>query len=463
MKYFIAILLICLVMPVISYSQSGVDSLPNFSKMVDRTSKVLSSSITDIGKQNSKIVDETEDKIAVFLNKLKSIDKLAAKDLSMQLDAYSTKSLLLTINQLPQKFHGEYLPYLDSAFGIMSFLKSKSPNLKGITENLDAIKELQHQISAAQEIQQHLQQKLSVIDQFVKANQQKLSKLEARLNKMHSNIAEYSGKIRSVKEVFRDPSKLQEQALAILSTNSQFSSFMQKNSFLSGLFPGNATPANTDASIGLFSRASLTEEISKKIQSSVAETGPVTSKMTVSENVGNSGLSEILNSLPGNKQNIPTERTVERKYNFHFTLQTTRANSIYPSMADFALTAGYNIKKKFSIGGGISYKMGMGTGINDIRISSQGVGFRSYADYKWKKALFVTTGFEMNYIEPFSEVRNLTAIDKWTTSGLIGITKSIDFKSHFIKGMRLQLFWDFLAQGRNVQTQPILFRIGYSF
>ena len=465
MRYFIACFLACIAMPVSLKAQTDKDSLLSYSKLVIRSSKQVEKSLNDITEKSDKLLTESDRQIQAIVSQVEKIDKRIASEMTDMLKALSTKDLVIKNDLIPQGFQGEYLPYLDSAVGMISFIANKGSEIEGLAEALNKVKSFQKEISKAQELQKQLQQKVALIDQFLKSHQQKLLKIQGKLNKLNTTVAEYSSKIRTIKESFRNPSKIQEQALAMLSKNKQFAEFMKQHSFLSGLFPGSSSPTNTDKSIGLLSRSILNEQIGKRLNSSLEQIAPIAAKMSASNNGsgGEDPLKALTGSIPCNTFRTPKMESGERKYEFGFTLQTTRVSSIYPSMADFALTAGYNIQKKLSIGGGISYKMGMGTGINNIKITNQGLGFRSYADYKWKKTFFLTAGFEMNYMKPFSELRTIAIIDKWTSSGLIGVTKKIDFSSSFVKSMRIQLFWDFLAQGRMVQTQPVLFRIGYTF
>ena len=465
MRYFIACFLACIAMPFSLKAQTDRDSLLSYSKLVIRSSKQVEKSLNDITQKSDKLLTESGRQFQAIMSQIEKIDRHIASEMTKKLNLLSTKDLINEYDLIPQRFQGEYLPYLDSAVGIISFIAKKGSDIEGITEALSKVKYFQKELSKAQAIHQQLQQKVALVDQFLKSHQQKLIKIQAKLNKLNASLAEYSGKIRAIKESFRNPSKIQEQALAMLSKNKQFAEFMKQNSFLSGLFPGSSSPTNTDESIGLLSRYTLNDQIGKRLNTSLDQIAPITAKMSASNNGsgGEDPLKALIGSIPGNSVRTPKVESGERKYEFGFTLQTTRVSSIYPSIADFALTAGYDIQKKLSIGGGISYKMGMGTGINNIKITNQGLGFRSYADYKWKKTFFLTAGFEMNYMKPFSELRTLAIIDKWTSSGLIGVTKKIDFSSSFVKSMRIQLFWDFLAQGRMVQTQPVLFRIGYTF
>jgi hypothetical protein len=132
-------------------------------------------------------------------------------------------------------------------------------------------------------------------------------------------------------------------------------------------------------------------------------------------------------------------------------------------VTDFGLSLGYDLGKGNVIGVGASYKLGWGNGIRDIAFSSQGVGLRSFIDVKLGGTLSVTGGFEYNYTTPFSTFQNLHRLQYWTRSGLIGLSKKIPVKNRVVKNTSVQVLWDFLSYYQVPRTQPILFRIGYSF
>jgi hypothetical protein len=57
------------------------------------------------------------------------------------------------------------------------------------------------------------------------------------------------------------------------------------------------------------------------------------------------------------------------------------------AIADMGLSLGYKLNDKSIIGVGASYKMGYGS-IQKIRITHEGVGLRSFIDWKLKKNFF---------------------------------------------------------------------------
>jgi hypothetical protein len=179
------------------------------------------------------------------------------------------------------------------------------------------------------------------------------------------------------------------------------------------------------------------------------------------------GSSEI-NMPDGFKPNSQKTKTFLKRLEYGFNLQTQKTNYFLPTTSDIALTVGYKINDKCTIGVGASYKLGWGNGINHISMSNQGIGVRSYIDLKLKGSLWVTGGYEQNYLpELAGKLDSLPAGihgsswgKGWQSSGLIGLTKKIKMGK---KASNVQLLWDFLSYSQVPRTQPVKFRVGYSF
>ncbi|MDB5223397.1 MAG: hypothetical protein JWN83_2064, partial [Chitinophagaceae bacterium] len=133
----------------------------------------------------------------------------------------------------------------------------------------------------------------------------------------------------------------------------------------------------------------------------------------------------------------------------------------FPATTDIGLSVGYKLNDKSTLGIGASYKVGLGKGWNNIRISSEGIGLRSFVDYKIKNSFFLSGGYEQNYKSAFNSVEQLKNYNAWQTSGLIGVSKKYKISKKF-KG-NMQLLWDFLSYNQIPRTQPIVYRLGYNF
>jgi hypothetical protein len=144
-------------------------------------------------------------------------------------------------------------------------------------------------------------------------------------------------------------------------------------------------------------------------------------------------------------------------------IQSQKASNFFPTTSDIGLSVGYKLNDKSIIGVGASYKMGLGRGWNNLRLSHQGLGLRSYADIKLKGSFWISGGYEQNYKSAFDDFDQLRDRNAWQKSGLIGVSKVVSLKTKLFKKTKVMLLWDFLSYEQVPRTQPIVFRIGYSF
>src|SRR6185312_3790740 len=110
-----------------------------------------------------------------------------------------------------------------------------------------------------------------------------------------------------------------------------------------------------------------------------------------------------------------------KRFEYATNIQTQKASSFFPITSDLGLSVGYKLNDKSVIGIGASYKVGLGRGWNDIELSSQGAGLRSYVDWKLKGSIWISGGFEMNYRSEFKNIDQLKDIIDWQQSGLLGL------------------------------------------
>jgi hypothetical protein len=165
----------------------------------------------------------------------------------------------------------------------------------------------------------------------------------------------------------------------------------------------------------------------------------------------------------GFKPNSQKTKSFLQRIELGTTIQTQRATSFFPSTSDLGLMAGYKLNDKSIIGIGASYKMGWGNGWNNIRLSHQGLGLRSFIDLKLKGSFYVSGGYEQNYKAEIRNISQLQDISSWQQSGLIGMSKIVSVKSKLFKKTKIQLLWDLLSYQQIPRAQPIIFRLGYSF
>jgi hypothetical protein len=382
---------------------------------------------------------------------------------------------------------GVYQPYMDSLKGAVTFLNKNPGLLSGSGNGLPA--DLQGRLNGAAGELQSAQVKLQVVAQakaFIQQRRQQISQYIARhanvqgiLSKpygvMNQDVYYYSQRAQQYRDLLNSPDRMEKQALARLSGLPAFQSFMKNNSELSGLFSIPGAGMGTGAGQPLPGLQTHVQ-VSQQVQGQVAASGEAgmnafQSKLQSAQQQLNSYKSKLNNlgagSTPGDipdfRPNDQKTKTLWRRLEYGVNFQTTHTNYYYPIVTDLGVSLGYRLAHGRVIGLGASYKLGWGSGINHIAITSQGAGLRSFIQVPVKGSFSATGGFEYNYTTPFTSYQQLRQLEYWTKSGLIGVTKTISLKSKLLKKTQLQLLWDFLSYQQTPKTQPILFRIGYAF
>jgi hypothetical protein len=295
-----------------------------------------------------------------------------------------------------------------------------------------------------------------------------------QLKQFNKQVYYYFTQIKEYKEILKDPKKIEKKALELLAKTKFFQDFMRRNSMLASLFrmPRDPNDPNYIASLaGLQTRVQVNNLIQQQIaaggsnakaqfqQNLQTAQGQLQHlKDKVSKFGGGSSDAE----LPDFKPNNQKTKSFLKRLEYGANIQSQKATSFFPVTSDIGLSVGYKLNDKSIIGVGASYKMGWGRGWDNIRLSSQGVGLRSYIDWKLKGSLWISGGYEQNYKSSFSDFTQLKDINAWQQSGLIGLSKVVSLKTKFFKKTKVQLLWDFLSYQQIPKTQPIIFRIGYN-
>jgi hypothetical protein len=327
------------------------------------------------------------------------------------------------------------------------------------------------------ELEDNTQQQ-EAVEAFIKERKKQLfdeaikyigkSKYLAKINKESYYYVET---IKNYKQLFNDKPKAEETALNILNKIPAFKKFMQENSMLARLFPSASGGSSTPNLAGLQTRAG----VNALIQNQIAAGGPNAREQVmqniqnaqaqfnqVKEKVMRSGAANSDAEMPDFKPNQTKTQTFKQRLEFGSNLQFAKNNGLVPTTADIGLSLGYKLNDKGIIGLGASYKMGMGS-IQRIAISHQGIGLRSFVDWKLKKQFYITGGYEMNYNAAFKNIEQLRSFNDWQNAGLVGLSKKINVKSKWVKGTKLQLMYDLLARQHAPVSQPVIFRVGYNF
>jgi hypothetical protein len=421
-----------------------------------------------IGNNAKKSLDKLERKEARIYRKLAKKDSAKANEM---LAASKAKYA-----ELREKLNGdskrqlkEYFPAYDSLKTGIAFLDQgitgNSPLKEKILQSSTSLNQFGNSMQVANEIKKQLKERKQLL-----SKQLEQYGLSHQLNNFNKEVFYYQQQLNEYKSLLKDPKKIKQKALAALNNSSAFKEFMKKNSMIAQLFKlpdnyystENLATLQTNASV----QASLTQRlagagadpqqyVNQQINQAQNEMNKLKSKLNKIGS-GSSGDIDMPNSF---KPNTQKTKSFFQRLEYGSNIQTQKVNSYFPVTTDVALSVGYKMNDKSVIGIGASYRLGLGSGIEHIKFSHEGVGLRSFVDFRLKAGIWATGGYEQNYMQRFQDFRVIRDINLWRQSALLGLTKKLRVKG---KASKIQLMYDFFYNRHNVMTQPLIFRVGYN-
>jgi len=470
--------LVCFIwLPVLSQEIPDSIETPKIpEKYFDAVSKKANTLQQNLDEKSQKVLDRMQKQEAKLQKKLAKIDSLATHNIfSNSAEKY---------NQLKEKLKNtgklsQYIPKLDTLATSLKFLDQHPEfldNVKDAKEKLadasEKLNEFKDKLKNAEDIKQFLKER----KQYLKEQLEKFG-FAKELKKINKEVYYYSQQIKEYKEVLKDPAKAEQKAIELLSKTKLFQDFMKKNSMLASLFRMPVDDPNDPTYLASLAGLQTRSQVNSLIQNQIAAGGPG-AQQQFSQNLqgAQSALQKIkdkINKLGGGnsddimpegfKPNDQKTKSVWQRMELGTDFQTQRATNLFPVTSDIGLSLGYKLNDKSVIGIGASYKMGWGKGWNSVRITHQGVGLRSFIDWKLKGSFWISGGYEQNFKAEIKSMDQLKDYSAWQQSGLIGISKVVSVKSKKFKKTKVQLLWDFLSYQQVPRAQPIIFRVGYNF
>jgi len=377
--------------------------------------------------------------------------------------------------QLEQKLQNtkaiqQYIPAFDTLSTSLKFLQ-QNPQLASLTKKSGELKQTLSRVNAlggkleqAEEIKKFLKER----KQYLKDQLQNLG-FAKQLKKLNKQTYYYSEQLNEYKSLLKDHTKAERKVIELVSKTKMFQNFMRKNSLLASLFrmPGDPNdPANPVSLAGLQTRA----QVSNLIQQQIGTNGQAQFQQNMQDaqsqvqklkdKMNRFGASSSDAEMPeGFKPNNQKTKSFLQRLELGANIQSQKANGFFPVTTDIGISLGYKLNDRSVLGIGASYKIGWGQDITHIKVTHQGVGIRSYADWKIKGSIWLSGGYEMNYRSEIRSIEQLKDYSAWQQSGLVGLSKKYRV-SQKLKG-NIQLLWDFLSYQQIPKTQAIIFRIGY--
>lgn len=477
MRYCI-MLLLCLGCTVFSFAQEQKDF---FSLPQKKQAAFLNSLTNKFSKLDKKIADKTQKTLnrlqkqeKKLYKKLYKKDSIAAKQLfanSEQRYAELQSKLNDATETGRQKKLKEYLPFYDTALTSLSFIDQKldpaNPLSASVTQSRQMVQQFGSRMQVANEIKRQLRDRKKLL-----AEQLEKFGLTKQLKSLNKEVYYYQEQLNEYKALLKDPKKIEQKAISLLRNSNTFKEFMKKNSIIAQLFKLPEDYGSVASLAGLQTRSSIEAILQQRfagagvnpqaymqqqMDQAQAEMNKLKNKL---KNISGGGSSNDIEPT-GFKPNNQKTKSFLNRLEYGTNFQTQKMNSYFPVTTDIALSVGYKLNDKSIVGIGASYKLGWGSGIEHIKLSSEGMGLRSFIDWKLKGSFWITGGYEQNYLQRFSSLRSISDINLWRQSALIGLSKKVNVSKK--KTTKVQLLYDFFYKKDNIRTQPLVFRVGYMF
>jgi hypothetical protein len=363
-----------------------------------------------------------------------------------------------------------YSPRGDSMVTALNFLNLTTNDgqseqaSENIRKALTEYKNVQIKFSQTEAVRQQLNQRRAELMEKMKG-----SIMPGAFKKYQQTIFYYKAQLREYHTLWEHPGKLESKLLQIAVKMPAFRNFFGKYSELASVFRLPASDEEPLAAInGLQTRSALMQEMGGRIGN------PANTQQMARSSINNaqSDLRSLQDKthlsagqggdpdMPNFKPNGERTKSFWNRLDLGTNIQSTKSSYYFPTTTDIGVSIGYRLSKMSVVGIGVSYKLGWGADIRHIKMSHQGIGFRSFLDVRLKGNIWISGGAEMNYLAAFRSFQTLKNYKAWQQSGLVGLSKKYN-AGRKRKG-NIQLLYDFLHVHQVPAKSPFIFRTGYS-
>ncbi len=484
MKLKTSILLICtsFIFSVLAQEQKKtIFNLPE--RAIASLTKKYQNLDKEITKQTEAYITKLEKQEQKLQKQLHTKDSLQAKiQLASMQEHYKKLKDRLAKADKQFKSTNEYLPQLDSITTAANFLQTTNKDNPQLKELNSSLSHLQSKLQASAEIKRMMKERKELLKKELKD-----LGVTKELDAISKETYYYKQQLSEYKALLKDKDKARQKVLGLVKENGSFKEFMKKNGFLGKLFPEGGTGNGVNPfPVDLQTREQLLNELQQKfgsnnaiangnmggtnfIQQQLQKAGKEFNKIKADFNKNGAGVGDA--DMPNFKPNTQKGKSFLKRLEIGMNVQSVKGNSLLPTTSDIALTVGYKLNDKSTIGIGAAYKMGWGNGWQDIRLTTQGYGLRSFVDMKlFSKAdkgigklfknIWISGGYELNYLPDLNDKTYSTykSYTPWQEAGMIGLSKKY---SKGKKKAQVQLLYNLLYKQSYPQPEPLVFRVGW--
>ncbi len=439
--------------------------------------------ITEISSKIARVDRNLSKKTLKTLRKFGKLEadltkKLAKNDSTKNSFLYSREKLEQLKNEFTSippntigRLNGEYNAYLDTLRTALKFIGKQAPTLltksKQVTDKLagatSKLNTLENKLLKADEIKKYFREKREFIEQ-----QLKRTGMIRQLKRLEKTSYYYADYVKEYKSMLKDKKKAEKKAMALLYSVPAFKKFVSENSSLASLFklPTVENNVQLPSLAGIQTRTSVQQVMQDRISTGGPNAAQAVRQQILAAQAELGKLKDQISKygsadaeIPRFRPNNQKTKTFLQRLEYGMNMQFGKTNNLLPATSDIALSLGYKLNTNGSFGVGASYKIGLGTGWNNIKFSNQGIGLRSYIDWKLKGKFYISGGYEETYNSGFKSIQQLKNYPAWQSSGLVGISKKMKIRAG--RNVKFQVLYDFFCYRHVPVTQPFVFRTGF--
>lgn len=400
--------------------------------------------------------------------KLYKTDSINARALFGNIDsaynAIDAQATVISATSGPrQHFYNGRLDSMQSALKFLSLesIRQQTGVPAGLNNALESYQQLQGNLTKATYLEQALLARRQAI-----TTQLSNHPLAKELKAYHLQVQYYQQQLRQAREWLDQPDVLANKLLSYASRLPLFRAFMEKHSAFAAIFPTPDPTVSLTGLGGLQTRTALQTQMGSSLgmpnpQAQLQQgLGQAEQELRNLKDKLSQGQWGDAGEMPAYKTNEQKTKPLWQRLEWGSNLQSTRSNSYFPTTSDLGLSLGYKLNQKSILGIGASYKLGLGRDWRHVRLTHEGMGLRSFLDWKLKGSFWVSGGAELNHRNRIEDLALLKQPGNWQQSALLGITRK--FKVGKMQS-DARLLYDFLSARQVPRTQPLVFRIGYTF
>lgn len=435
-----------------------------------------------VTKQQKRLLNKIKKQETRYLSRLKRKDSVAYAKLSQNPLSYDSISRINKNDSTSKrrKFARTPNALIDSLQGVNNYIADKIHLEGGASTINNPLSGYDNQLAAIKTDANYNNYINSLITQ--RTNNLKTVSTGSKVKGfkgIDKNVFYAKEKMKVFKQISDEPSKGEELALEYLQGQKGFENYLQKatgndNSALQGKSSadlqqmGYQTKQQISGQLqkkfGSANMSGLQQNMSKQISQYQGDINKVKSTKNNLKQTKQSAQQLKHIDKPGFKINpmrgLPFSKRIQQQYNW----QTTRATlDGKPAMFQFSAMAGFKHTPRLTYGLGLATSIGLGQNWNNIRFSFQGIGVRTFAEWKWIYGIGAYAGYERMYKhEAFTKAKEALPKNElnkhnktnYNESVLIGLTKS--YKVNDKWNGSIQLLYDIWWQDKGLRSPVVL-------